>query len=328
LYISHDFALGDEMEPVESDENQLAGERPVNRYTVTVGRFALTDFFDNNRYSHDPRTQFMGWAVMYNGAWDYPADVRGYTWGWVHELHRRNWSLRYASAGMPRVANGSQFDRRVFVNRGDVFEGEYRYRVREHAGTVRLMNYENHANAGNYAEAIRQAEVSGGTPDVTSTRRNGTLKYGFGVNMEQEIAKDVGVFARLGWNDGKTESFAFTAIDRLATGGVSVTGRRWHRPFDTLATEFTASGISGVHALYLARGGDDFLIGDGRLEYGPEYIEETYYDARLFPGVFASFDLQHVANPAYNQQRGPLWISSVRLHLEFGKNTFAGRGKQ
>jgi high affinity Mn2+ porin len=328
LYISHDFALGNEMESVESDENQLAGERPMNRYTVTVGRFTVTDFFDNNSYSHDPRTQFMGWAVMYNGAWDYPADVRGYTWGWVHEIHRRNWSLRYASAAMPRVANGLRFDRRLFVNRGDVFEGEYRYAVRKHAGTVRLLNYENHADAGTYAEAIRQAELNGGTPDVTSTRRNGTLKYGFGVNMEQEIAKDVGAFARLGWNDGKTESFAFTAIDRLATGGVSVTGRRWHRPFDTLATEFTASGISGVHALYLARGGDDFLIGDGRLEYGPEYIEETYYDARLFPGVFASFDLQHVANPAYNQQRGPLWISSVRLHLEFGKNTFAGRGKQ
>ncbi|MGA3025978.1 MAG: carbohydrate porin [Bryobacteraceae bacterium] len=328
LYISHDFALGNEMESVESDENQLAGERPMNRYTVTVGRFTVTDFFDNNSYSHDPRTQFMGWAVMYNGAWDYPADVRGYTWGWVHEIHRRNWSLRYASAAMPRVANGLRFDRRLLVNRGDVFEGEYRYTVRKHAGTVRLLNYENHADAGTYAEAIRQAELNGGTPDVTSTRRNGTLKYGFGVNMEQEIAKDVGVFARLGWNDGKTESFAFTAIDRLATGGVSVTGRRWHRPFDTLATEFTASGISGVHALYLARGGDDFLIGDGRLEYGPECIEETYYDARLFPGVFASFDLQHVANPAYNQQRGPLWISSVRLHLEFGKNTFAGRGKQ
>jgi high affinity Mn2+ porin len=328
LYISHDFALGNEMESVESDENQLAGERPMNRYTVTVGRFTVTDFFDNNSYSHDPRTQFMGWAVMYNGAWDYPADVRGYTWGWVHEIHRRNWSLRYASAAMPRVANGLRFDRRLLVNRGDVFEGEYRYTVRKHAGTVRLLNYENHADAGTYAEAIRQAELNGGTPDVTSTRRNGTLKYGFGVNMEQEIAKDVGAFARLGWNDGKTESFAFTAIDRLATGGVSVTGRRWHRPFDTLATEFTASGISGVHALYLARGGDDFLIGDGRLEYGPECIEETYYDARLFPGVFASFDLQHVANPAYNQQRGPLWISSVRLHLEFGKNTFAGRGKQ
>ena len=323
LYVSHDFAFGQEREPLTSEANQLAGQRPMNRYTVTAGRFTLTDFFDNNRYSHDPRAQFTGWAVMYNGAWDYPADVRGYTWGWVHEFHSRNWSFRYASAAMPRVANGLRSDRRLFRNRGDVFEGEYRYEIRGHAGAVRLLNYENHAKAGNYAEAIRQAELSHATPDVTSTRRNGTLKYGLGFNLEQEITKDIGIFARLGWNDGKTESFAFTAIDRLATAGVSITGQRWRRSFDTVATEFTAGGISGVHALYLARGGYDFLIGDGRLRYGREYISETYYSARVFPGFFASFDLQHVSNPAYNRDRGPVWISSLRLHLELGKNTLA-----
>ena len=170
--------------------------------------------------------------------------------------------------------------------------------------------------------------MSGGAPDVTATRRNGTLKYGFGMNAEQEITGDIGVFARLGWNDGKTESFAFTAIDRLATGGVSINGKRWHRPFDTVATELTASGISGVHALYLACGGYDFLIGDGRLRYGPEYVSETYYSVRVFPGVFASLDLQHVSNPAYNRDRGPVWIPSLRFHIELGKNTFAGNGKQ
>jgi high affinity Mn2+ porin len=327
LYVSHDFTLGDAMESFESEENQLAGQRAVNRYTVIAGRFTLTDFFDNNRYSHDPRTQFLGWAVMYNGAWDYPADVRGYTWGWVHEFHARNWSFRYASAAMPRVANGLRFDRRLFRNRGDVFEGEYRYGIRKHPGAVRLLNYENHANAGNYAEAIRQAELSGGTPDVTATRRDGSLKYGFGLNVEQEVTKDIGIFARLGWNDGKTESFAFTAIDRLATAGVSIAGERWRRPFDTLGTELTTSGISGAHALYLARGGYDFLIGDGRLQYGPEYIAETYYSARLLPGFFASIDLQHVSNPAYNQDRGHVWIPSIRLHVELEKNTFTHRDK-
>jgi high affinity Mn2+ porin len=320
LYVSHDFGFGNETEPVEGEENQLSGERPMNRYTITAGRFTLTDFFDNNKYSHDPRTQFMGWAVMYNGAWDYPADVRGYTWGWVHEFHARNWSVRYASAAMPRVANGLRFDRRLFRNRGDVFEGEYRYSISKHGGAVRALHYLNRAAAGNYAEALRPAQLTGSTPDVTSTRRNGTLKYGFGLNMEQELTSNIGVFARLGWNDGKTESFAFTAIDRLASAGISMGGERWRRPFDTVATELTVSGISGVHALYLARGGYDFLIGDGRLQYGPEYISETYYSARLFPGFFASFDLQHVANPAYNQQRGPVWIASIRLHLELGKH--------
>ncbi len=322
LYLSHDFGWGTEKESTGSDENQLAGERSVDRYTVTVGRFTLTDFFDNNRYSHDPRTQFMGWAVMYNGAWDYPADVRGYTWGWVHELHLKNWSVRYASAAMPRVANGLRFDRRLFVNRGDVFEAEYRYNVGKRAGAIRAMPYMNRADAGSYADAIRLSRQTGGVPDITATRRNGTLKYGFGLNMEQEITKDVGIFGRFGWNDGKTESFAFTAIDRLATGGVSLAGTRWHRPFDTVATELTASGISGVHAQYLALGGHDFLIGDGSLQYAPEMIWESYYSARVVPGIFASFDLQHASNPAYNQQRGPVWIPSIRLHIALGKDTW------
>ena len=321
LYVTHDFALGGdtETEAVESDENQLAGKRPVNRYTITAGRFTVTDFFDDNKYTHDPRTQFMGWGIMYNGAWDYPADTRGYTWGWVHEIHTRHWSLRFGQAAMPKVANGGRFDRRLFVNRSDDFELERRYTVGKREGTVRALNYENHANAGNYAAAIRLARATGTTPDVTATRRNGTLKYGFGVSWDQEITEDFGVFGRLGWNDGKTESFAFTAIDRLVSGGVSLKGARWHRKDDVVATEMTAAGISGVHAQYLALGGHDFLIGDGALEYAPECIWESYYSARLFPGFFASIDAQHVTNPAYNEQRGPVWIGSIRLHMEFGK---------
>src|SRR5580698_8945999 len=161
LYVSHDFGFGSETEPSESDENQLAGARPVNRYTINVGRFTVTDFFDSNKYSNDPREQFMGWAVMFNGAWDYPADVRGYTWGWVHDVHLKNWSFRYASAAMPKVANGSQFDRRILVNRGDVGEVERRYSIGKHPGAVRVLEYANHARASNYAEAIQLAEQTG-----------------------------------------------------------------------------------------------------------------------------------------------------------------------
>jgi len=315
-YITHDFGFGSEREDFGSDANQLSGSRPMTRYSVTLGRFTVTDFFDNNRYSHDPRTQFMGWAAMYNGAWDYPADVRGYTWGWVHEFHTRRWAVRYASAAEPRVANGLRFDRRLFVNRGDMFEGEIRYLEGEHPGTLRLLGFALHTNSGDYAEALRVAAQTGSAPDITAVRRNGTTKYGTGVNIEQQIAKDLGVFARLGWNDGTTESFAFTAIDRLASGGVSVAGPRWKRPDDVAATALTVSGISGVHASYLAHGGLDFLIGDGALRYGPEYVWESYYSARLFAGLFATIDVQHIANPAYNQDRGPVWIPSARLHLE------------
>lgn len=318
LYISHDFGFGDEKEVVKSDENQLGGARPVKRYTVYVGRFTLTDFFDDNAYSHDPRSQFMTWGVMYNGTWDYPADTRGYTWGMVHELHSKNWQFRYGAGAMPRVANGLRFDRRLFRDRADAFEGERDYTWHDHPGAIRLLQYFNRADAGTYGDALKLAAQTHTTPDVTATRRVGTLKYGTGVNVEQEIAKDVGVFSRLGWNDGKTESFAFTAIDRIAEAGVSIKGSRWKRKEDVAGTSFTAGGISGVHAAYLAQGGLDFLIGDGKLKYGPEYVWESYYNARVAPGFFTGFDLQRVANPAYNQDRGPVWIASVRLHIEFG----------
>jgi high affinity Mn2+ porin len=316
-YITHDFDLRSEREDVESDANQLGGTRPIRRFSVTIGRFSIEDFFDLNRYTHDPRTQFMAWGVMYNGAWDYPADTRGYTWGMVDEFNTHDWSLRFGAVAEPRVANGGRFDRMVFRAQGLVFEAERRYSLGDHPGAVRLLSYGNHTNSGDYGRSVQIAEQSGTTPDITATHRIGTGKYGFGFNMEQEVAKDVGVFTRLGWNDGKTEDFAFTAIDRLASAGVSIKGTRWGRTEDTAATSFTASGISGVHALYLSRGGLDFLIGDGKLTYGPEYVWESYYDARLFRGFFAGFDLQRVVNPAFNQDRGPVWIPSIRLHLQY-----------
>ncbi len=324
LFVAHDFAFGTGNEKVESDVNQLAGERPVNRYSIYAGRFSVTDYFDNNEYTHDPREQFMAWGVMYSGAWDYPADTRGYTWGLVQELHTRHWAFRYGIAAEPRVANGSQFDRRLFRDHGQTFEAERRYSLGDHAGTLRLLGYANRADAGNYATALRLGAEAGTTPDVVATRRPGTLKYGMGVNLEQEITLDVGVFMRLGWNDGKTESFAFTAIDRLATGGLSVKGTRWKRKSDVVATSITASGISGVHALYLARGGLDFLIGDGRLNYAPEYVWESYYSARICPGLYATFDLQHDTNLAFNHDRGPVWIPAIRLHMEFGLKPLKG----
>jgi len=318
LYISHDFGFGDTVEHFESDENQLAGERPMTRFTITAGRFSNTDFFDGNNYTHDPRTQFQAWGLMYNGAWDYPADTRGYTWGIVNEFHTRNWSFRYGVTAEPTVANGGRFDRRLFTDQGQTFEEERRYSVGSHAGAVRWLQYLNRTRSGSYVEAVKLAQETGTTPVVQAIRRPGTLKYGTGVSFDQELTGDVGVFARLGWNDGKTEDFAFTAIDRLAEGGVSVKGTRWKRKDDVVATAFAAAGISGVHAVYLAMGGLDFLIGDGKLNYAPEYLWESYYSAHVVHGLTATFDVQHYNNPAFNHDRGPVWIESVRLHIEFG----------
>jgi len=318
LYISHDFGFGDAVEHFDSDQNQLAGDRPMTRYTITVGRFSNSDFFDGNNYTHDPRTQFMAWGLMYNGAWDYPADTRGYTWGIVNEFHTRNWSLRYGVTAEPSVANGGRFDRRLFVDQGQTLEEERRYSIGGHAGAIRLLEFANHTRSGSYIEAVKLAEQSGTTPDVQAIRRPGTLKYGTGISFDQELSSDVGVFARLGWNDGKTEDFAFTAIDRLAEAGVSMKGTRWKRKDDVVATAFAASGISGVHAVYLTLGGSDFLLGDGKLNYAPEYLWESYYNAHVIRGLSATFDVQHYNNPAFNHDRGPVWVESIRLHIEFG----------
>jgi hypothetical protein len=325
LYIAHDFGFGSQTEHVESDENQLAGDRPMKRYSIYAGRFSITDFFDDNAYTHDPRTQFLAWGLMFNGAWDYPADVRGYTWGWVHELHMKRWSFRFGQVGEPKVANGARFDHRILRDHGDAYEAESRYSLGDRAGAVRVLGYTNWADAGTYAEAIKLADQHGGTPDVTATRKPHTLKYGFGVSFDQALTSNIGFFTRLGWNDGKTESFAFTAIDRLASAGVSMKGTRWHRRDDVAGTSFAASGISGVHAAYLARGGLDFLIGDGALNYSPEYLWESYYSTHLFRGFFATIDAQHYNNLAYNHDRGPVWVGSIRLHMEFGLKPFVAK---
>ena len=325
LYVSHDFGFGDAVEHVEGDENQLAGDRPMVRYTITAGRFSDSDFFDGNNYSHDPRTQFMAWGLMYNGAWDYPADTRGYTWGIVNEFHTRNWSFRYGVAAEPRVANGGRFDRRLFVDQGQTFEEERRYSLNKHPGAIRWLQYLNRTRSGSYAEAVHLAEQTGTTPDVQAIRRPGTLKYGTGISFDQELSRDVGIFSRLGWNDGKTEDFAFTAIDRLAEAGVSMKGTRWRRKDDVVATAFAAAGTSGVHAVYLAMGGLDFLLGDGKLNYAPEYLWESYYTAHVVRGFDATFDVQHYNNPAYNHDRGPVWVESVRLHIEFGIKPLAAK---
>jgi high affinity Mn2+ porin len=323
LFIQHDFGFGEAKEHQESDENQLAGDRPVNRYSVYAGRFTLTDYFDNNNYTHDPRMQFMAWGVMYNGAWDYPADTRGYTWGIVHEVNTRNWSFRYGIVAEPKVANGQQFDRRLFRDHGQVWEAERRYALRdragrERAGAIRILAYDNREQGGNYGQALALAAQTGTTPNVNLTDRVGTLKYGTGISFDQAITNNLGLFIRLGWNDGKTQSFAFTAIDRLASGGVSLKGTHWKRRDDVAATSFTAGGLSAAHSRYLAAGGRDFLIGDGALNYAPEYVWESYYQARLAHGLFAAFDVQRDTNPAYNHDRGPVMIYSVRLHIALG----------
>jgi high affinity Mn2+ porin len=313
LLIRQTFGLGGEQEDVEDGPNQLAGKRDVDRLTFRIGKMSAQDIFDDNRYSHDPRTQFLNWSLMYNGAWDYPANTRGYNYGATVELNTKWRALRYGIFGEPAVANGADIDPRFLKANGNVFEWEERYEVADRPGKLRLLAYLNNAHMGNYRQAL---ELSPQDPDITQTRRY-RVKYGFGVNWEQELSEDLGVFARLGWNDGHTESWAFTEIDATAAFGWALRGRAWCREQDVLGLAFVINGLSGPHRDYLAAGGVGFIIGDGRLNYGPEQILEMYYAWELRKGIIVTFDFQGVNHPAYNADRGPVAIAAIRAHLEY-----------
>lgn len=310
------IGLGGEREDVEDGPNQLPGKRDIARVTFRAGKFAATDVFDDNAYSHDPRTQFLNWALMANGAWDYPANTRGYDYGATIELNQKDWAWRYGVFGEPTVANGQDIDPQFLRANGHATEFEYRYKLADLAGKARLLAYWNNAHMGSYREALDRAYLDGGTPDVTATRTYRS-KYGVGLNLEQEVADDLGAFARAGWNDGQTESWAFAEIDRTVSAGLVWKGVRWARPGDRFGLAFVANGLSDAHRDYLAAGGIGFIIGDGTLRYGWEQILEAYYSLRVREGILLSFDLQGVKNPAYNRDRGPAAIAAVRAHFEY-----------
>ncbi len=313
-FLRQPWGLGDAMEKVEGDAMQLAGERPLSRLTVTAGKFAATDCFDDNTYSHDPRTQFMNWSLMDGASWDYPADTRGYSWGLVLELNQPIWAVRVGSFMVPLKANGMALDHEVRQDRGDVVEFEFRQHVSGRPGKFKFLAYQNHARMGTYALALLEAGPQ--PPDITTTRQPGTLKHGFGVNVEQQLTDGIGAFARWGWNDGRTESWAFTEVDRTASAGLQLDGALWSRSNDTAGIAYVANGLAPEHRAYLAAGGLGFIIGDGALNYGRERITEAYYKVSVGSGIALGVDFQRVTNPAYNRDRGPVSIVAVRLHWE------------
>jgi carbohydrate-selective porin OprB len=176
----------------------------------------------------------------------------------------------------------------------------------------------NHANMGSYREAINNF-LAGKTsqPDIISTRRQGRVKYGFGLNFEQDLAEQFGIFGRLGWNDGRNESFEYTEVDRTLEFGFYFKGKLWRRSNDRVGAVVAVNALTNGHARYLALGGLGFLLGDGALAYGPEEIVEAYYTVHMWRGLFASVDLQHINNPGYNQARGPVIVPGLRLHVDF-----------
>ena len=315
----HIIPLSDKKIDSSRSPLSLFSSLPERRIEVRFGKFSIVDFFDTNTYGTDTTFQFMNWTVDNNGAYDYAADTRGFTFAAMFEYHERRWTVRFAEALMPKVANGIHLDADMGRARAENIEFEVHGGVLRHQeGIIRFLSFVNHANMGSYREAIDNflAGIKS-KPDITAHPPQTTVKYGFGVNFEQPLNDWMGVFGRWGWNEGRYESFAYTEVDETAEVGAVGNGKRWHRKFDRAGVAFVSNGISRDHQEYLEFGGSGFLLGDGRLNYGRENIIETYYTLHVWRGIYPSFGLQHINSPGYNRDRGPVVVPTLRLHVEF-----------
>jgi len=296
----------------------LASSVAERRLEIHAGKLSTVDFFDVNSVGSDSHLQFMNWTLANNGAYDYAADTRGYTYGVVAEYFDRGWAMRFGEMLMPKVANGLDLEWNLGRARAENAEIEFHPTlIPGKQSGLRLLGFVNHANMGNYREAIDDyLRLAGPVPDITAHPFQTRLKHGFGVNAEQELTSQARAFGRFSWNDGKNESYAYTEVDRAFSGGADLRGARWHRQQDKAGVAVSVNAISEDHRRYLALGGLGFLLGDGALRYGGEKILEAYYTAHAWRGLTFAVDVQRVWNPGYNQDRGPLTVISLRCHVE------------
>jgi len=312
------FALS--TDKIENQRNafSLFDELPRRRLEIRFGKFSMPDFFDANSVGSDTHFQFINWTIDNNGAWDYAADTRGYTVGFSADYEDRNWGFRFGEGLMPKIANGIDLVWRPWQVHAENCEYEWRHGfIPKKAGVVRLLAYTNAANMGIYRDQVRKAQEAGTTPDITNHPWHITRKYGFGINVEQNLAHYLTAFARFGWDNGKTESFAYTEVDQTFVEGVGANGAWWHRKQDRAGVAIVTNAIGKDHQRYLAAGGLGFLLGDGKLNYGRENILESYYTAHVWRGIYAAPGLQYVVNPGYNRDRGPVVVPTFRAHVEF-----------
>ncbi len=312
------FALS--KDKIENQRNQfsLFEELPRRRLEVRFGKFSMPDFFDLNSVGSDTHFQFTNWTIDNNGAYDYAADTRGYTVGVTADFEDRNWGFRFGEALMPKVANGIDLVWKPWQAHAENFEYELRHgAIPGKAGIVRLLAYTNSANMGIYRDQVLKAEEAGTTPDITDHPWHITRKYGFGINGEQSLTHNLTAFARFGWDNGKTESFAYTEVDQTFAEGLGANGAWWHRKQDRAGIAFVSNAIKKDHQEYLAAGGLGFLLGDGKLNYGRENILESYYTVHAWRGIYFAPGVQHINNPGYNRDRGPVVVPALRAHVEF-----------
>jgi high affinity Mn2+ porin len=297
LFLRQTWGYGGGSDKVESDANQLAGMADKRRLVFTAGNLSVLDLFDDNSFSHDPRTQFLNWSLMTHGAYDYAADARGYSWGAALEYFHDDWALRAGRFIQPKDPNQLPLDSRIGVHYGDQVEAERAHTLFGQPGKLRLLAFRNNARMAQFRDALTLAAATGSVPDINQVRSSDRVKYGIGVNVEQNLTANAGLFARASWADGRTETYAFTEIDRSVSGGVSVKGAAWGRARDTVGLAAVRNFLSQDRRDYLAAGGLGFFIGDGRLNYRPEDIVEAYYSLGVTKTLWLTLDLQRIANP-------------------------------
>jgi hypothetical protein len=322
------IGLSSKMIEVQRGPFSLATEAPERRIELRAGKMGLPDTFDINNIGTDSHLQFMNWTTDNNGAWDYAADTRGYTYGAIAEYDDKAWSARYGLALMPTVANGIDLDWDLKRANGQNMEVEWRHGLLGNLvqpgrkGVVRALSYVNHANMGDYRQqnikaVLARVQDPSVTPDITAHPPQSTIKYGFGLNAEQELSDTLRIFGRFGWNEGQHESYAYTEVDQTIEFGGDLAGTRWSRPSDKIGLAFVTNAIKRDHQAYLRLGGLGFLLGDGNLNYAREDILEGYYTLHAWRGVYYALDGQFIEHPGYNQDRGPVLVESVRMHVDF-----------
>jgi hypothetical protein len=318
LFIRHTIGFGGGSDAVEGEAHQLAGRQDRRRLVITAGNLAVGDVFDDNDLAHDPRTRFLNWALMAQGAYDYAADARGYSRGLALEWYDGDWALRWGRFLQPVEPNGQQLDPHIGRHFGDQIELERGWTLADdRPGRARLLLYRNRARMASFQAALDAVAGTPATPSLDAVRGGERDKRGWGLNLQQALSADLSAFARVGASDGRTETYAFTEIDRSMSLGAVIAGSSWGRAADSVGLAMARHGLSATHRAYLAAGGQGFFLGDGRLNYRPEQVIEVFYSWALRKQAWLTFDLQRIRNPGYNADRGPVPVGSVRLHAEF-----------
>jgi high affinity Mn2+ porin len=314
-FIRQTFDLQGAEQKVEAGANQLGGARSDNRLVLWLGKFSVVDVFDNNQYAHDAREDFLNWAVIDTGTFDYAADPWGYTAGAALEWYQDSWALRAGLFDLSEVPNSVHLEPGFHEFQTDL-ELEHRHQIGDKSGRLLVTAFQSRARMGLLDQAVETAQSTGGPVDIAAVRRYRS-RFGGSLSLEQQLTADLGAFVRAGKAGGNVETYEFTDIDRTLAAGLSLQGSRWHRPGDTVGLAAIDNGISAARESYLNAGGLGILIGDGKLPHpGPEQIMETYYSAAIWKFVHLSLDYQWINHPAYNRDRGPASVVAVRLHAQ------------